>query len=64
MKAERRTLVIASHWDVREKKEEDRLVRLELYAQELTELLLDPKRGSYAPAHGDGLLLNPGRCPR
>ncbi|WP_189547999.1 tetratricopeptide repeat-containing protein [Streptomyces gelaticus] len=59
MTAKRRTLVIASHWDIREKKEEDRLVRLEPYAHELTELLLDPKRGSYAPAHGDGLLLNP-----
>ncbi|MFF9622738.1 tetratricopeptide repeat protein [Streptomyces griseosporeus] len=59
MAGERRALVIASHWDVREKKEEDRLVRLEPYAHELTGLLLDPKRGSYAPAHGDGLLLNP-----
>ncbi|MFE6493333.1 tetratricopeptide repeat protein [Streptomyces sp. NPDC057748] len=59
MAAERRTLVIASHWDVHEKKEEDRLVRLEPYARELTGLLLDPKRGSYAPAYGDGLLMNP-----
>ncbi|MEU5980593.1 hypothetical protein [Streptomyces sp. NPDC047315] len=53
-------LVVASHWDVRErKKEEDRLVRLEPYANELTELLLDPKRGLYVPAYSDGLLLNP-----
>lgn len=51
--------MIASHWDVREKKEEDRLDRLDSHAHELTELLLDRKRGSCVPAHGDGLLLNP-----
>ncbi|MEU4979667.1 tetratricopeptide repeat protein [Streptomyces sp. NPDC021969] len=63
MTAERRTLVIASHWDVREKKEEDRLDQLEFRARELTELLMDPRRGSHLPAHGDGLLLNPRTVP-
>ncbi|MFF5444025.1 tetratricopeptide repeat protein [Streptomyces sp. NPDC012888] len=59
MTDERRTLVIASHWDVREAKQEDRLVRLEPFAEELRELLLDPVRGACVPASGDGLLLNP-----
>lgn len=56
----RRALVIASHWDVRERKDEDRLTLLEANATELRNLLLDPARGTCAPAHGDGLLLDPG----
>ncbi|MFF2777683.1 tetratricopeptide repeat protein [Streptomyces sp. NPDC058052] len=59
MTDERMMLVIASHWDVREEKQEDRLVRLEPVAQELRELLLDPARGECLPAAADGLLLNP-----
>ncbi|MFC7013157.1 tetratricopeptide repeat protein [Streptomyces viridiviolaceus] len=59
MADERRALVIASHWDAREEKPEDRLELLEPCATELTELLLDPLRGDCEPARGDGLVLNP-----
>ncbi|MFC9392121.1 tetratricopeptide repeat protein [Streptomyces sp. NPDC057027] len=55
----RRALVIASHWDVQERKEENRLTLLEPNAAELRDLLLDPARGACVPARGDGLLLNP-----
>ncbi|MFF8378663.1 tetratricopeptide repeat protein [Streptomyces sp. NPDC015661] len=59
MNDERRALVIASHWDVLEQKDEDRLTLLEAHAGELRDLLLDPARGACVPARGDGLLLNP-----
>ncbi len=52
--------MIASHWDVQEQKEESRLTLLEAHAAELRDLLLDPARGACVPAHGDGLLLDPG----
>lgn len=52
-------MVIASHWDAREEKPEDRLELLEPYAAQLRELLLDPLRGDCEPAIDDGLLLNP-----
>jgi tetratricopeptide (TPR) repeat protein len=56
---ERRALVIASHWDARERKPASRLDLLEPCAAELTELLLDPLRGDCEPALGNGLLMNP-----
>ncbi|MCW3845254.1 tetratricopeptide repeat protein [Micromonospora yasonensis] len=51
--------MIASHWDAREVKPEDRLDLLDSCATELTALLLDPLRGTCAPACGDGLLTDP-----
>ncbi|MFF3815893.1 tetratricopeptide repeat protein [Streptomyces bluensis] len=59
MTDERRALVIASHWDAREEKPQDRLELLEPYATELAELLMDPLRGECEPAVGEGLLMNP-----
>ncbi|MEE1805557.1 tetratricopeptide repeat protein [Streptomyces sp. BE133] len=59
MADERKALVIASHWDVREEKPGSRLDLLEPCATELTTLLLDPLRGGCVPAWGDGLLTDP-----
>ncbi|GAA2919628.1 tetratricopeptide repeat protein [Kitasatospora cinereorecta] len=56
---ERRALVVASHWDAREETAGQRLDLLEPCAQELRDLLLDPRRGNCAPACGDGLLGGP-----
>ncbi|MFD9004824.1 tetratricopeptide repeat protein [Streptomyces sp. NPDC059582] len=59
---ERRALVVASHWDAREETARQRLDLLGPCAVELRDLLLDPRRGSCAPACGDGLLDGP-RAP-
>ncbi|MGW2179882.1 tetratricopeptide repeat protein [Streptomyces sp. NPDC001732] len=59
MAAERKALVIASHWEAREEKPGSGLDLLEPCATELGDLLLDPLRGGCAPAWGNGLLTDP-----